>query len=220
MSEGIDYILEQVIPDIMGPLPVGGQQFSKAVGFTGNTIQKDLYGNISRLPKVQNFRDNSLSLVNNTQRFFDVGKFYRDSKNLYNQLKEAKATNYNFSSRNPSPYAQNISKDNHYLVNLYDWVKEASRVGKLNIKDDNTHQYMGCLAGKAGDAMALTMKAVGFLKELTENTYKPFFPKRYGSKMEIYADGYKDSLNNLKGLEYAQSVLGADCNQLLFKKLP
>ena len=87
MSEGIDYILEQVIPDIMGPLPVGGQQFSKAVGFTGNTIQKDLYGNISRLPKVQNFRDNSLSLVNNTQRFFDVGKFYRDSKNLIISLR-------------------------------------------------------------------------------------------------------------------------------------
>ncbi len=102
------------------------------------------------------------------------------------------------------------------------WANQKPRVAKLNVSDENKHQYMSCLAGKEGPAMTAIGLAAGAAKEVDDLQYKLRNEeeiKRYNGRWGIVKDSAKDMKNNVIGAGYGLLNKNPDCESLLKKKI-
>lgn len=101
------------------------------------------------------------------------------------------------------------------------WANQRHRVGKLDVSDENKHQYMSCLAGKEGLAMTAIGLGAGFVKEaddLQRKLRSEEDVKRYNGRWGIVKDSAKDMKNNFIGAGYGLFSKDPDCESLLKKK--
>ncbi len=113
-----------------------------------------------------------------------------------------------------------VSKNNSYMKNMANWLKEKDRISKLKISDENKHQYMSCLSGKGGAGTSITGSIVGVGKEINDIVQKLSDNKLrddYGGWKGVVYDSMKDMKNNIIGLKHAYDGC-SDCQALLYNK--